>query len=174
WANGDASSKSVDITVNGDTTVEADETIALTLQNVVGAALGVQTTATITITNDDVPLAGTVEFADAAPTVNESAGSVTLTVNRVNGSAGALSVNFATSNGTAVSNGNPSRRDFAALSGTLNWAALDVAPKTIVITINNNDGNADAAAENFRVTLTSVGGSVITGTNPATVTINDD
>lgn len=175
WANGDSAAKTVNVTVNGDTDVETDETIDLTLQNVVGAGTGVQTTATITITNDDVPTSGTLAFEATNPTtVLETAGTITLLVNRVGGTSGALAVNFATANGTAVSNGNPNRRDFVAQNGTLNWAAGDATPQPITISINNNDGNVDAANETFTVTLTSNGGSVISGPAQVTITIQEN
>lgn len=175
WANGESGAKTLNIVVNGDGTVETDETINLSLQNAVGGVLGIQTTAVATITNDDVPNNGQFQFDPAGVyTVAESAGTITINVQRVGGTTGAVSVTIATSNGTARSNGNPNARDFVASGNVvLNWAAGDAAPKSLVVTINPNT-TTDAASEFFNVTLSAAtGGATITGTNPRQVTITD-
>lgn len=99
-------------------------------------------------------------------TVNENAGTVTITLNRTGGSTGALTVNYSTANGTATS---PS--DYAAKSGTVTWADGDVAPKTITISIVSD--HYPELPETFTVSLTtSTSGAVIA--NPTvTVTILD-
>jgi endonuclease I len=64
-------SQTVTLTVTGDTQPEADETVALTLQNVsTGASIGGPATHTLTITNDDgaVP---TVRFSAATGSIAE-------------------------------------------------------------------------------------------------------
>ncbi len=48
--------QSFDVTINGDTTQEPDETFSVTLSNPTGAALGAMSTATGTITDDDSPV----------------------------------------------------------------------------------------------------------------------
>lgn len=54
WADGDSGNKTFAVTVNGDTNEENSEYINLTLSNATGGAtLGLQNTATVTITNDD-------------------------------------------------------------------------------------------------------------------------
>jgi chitinase len=53
-------SKQVSVTVLGDRTIEADETLTLTLSAPAGAVLGAGKTATITITNDDNAVAAKV------------------------------------------------------------------------------------------------------------------
>lgn len=55
WADGDTADKTITVTVKGDTTVEPNETVNLTLSNPQGGAvLGAQSTATLTILTDDV------------------------------------------------------------------------------------------------------------------------
>jgi hypothetical protein len=176
WGNGISGAQTFDITINGDTNVEPDETISLTLQNPTGAGLGAPTAATATITNDDVAASGNVQFAAGnVYTVLESAGSITINVSRVGGNAGTVTVNYATSNGTARSNGNPVNRDFVNTSGTLTWLGGDSTDKPIVIPINNNDTNPDAPSETFQLTLSNAtGGAAIVGNNPETITITDD
>ncbi len=54
WADGDSGNKTFAVTVNGDTNDENSESFNLTLSNATGGAtLGLQNTATVTITNDD-------------------------------------------------------------------------------------------------------------------------
>lgn len=77
WVAGDAAAKTVNIPVANDTIVEGSETVNLALTSPTGAVLGAQTTAVLTITDDDVvtmsgvaatgaPLAGaTVTLKDA-------------------------------------------------------------------------------------------------------------
>jgi CSLREA domain-containing protein len=55
WLEGDGASKTFDVTIHGDTTYEANETVNLTLSSVQVASLGSPSTATITIINDDTP-----------------------------------------------------------------------------------------------------------------------
>jgi hypothetical protein len=78
-----------------------------------------------------------------------------------------VSLNWATSSGTANAGS-----DYTAANGTLNWAAGDGAPKTIVVQVNGD--TTVEPDETFFVTL-----SAITGADPGTVTgtgtiVNDD
>jgi CSLREA domain-containing protein len=61
WADGDMADKTFTITVNGDTDYEANETVNITLSAPTGGAtIGGTNPATLTITNDDAPLAALV------------------------------------------------------------------------------------------------------------------
>ncbi len=108
---------------------------------------------------------GTVEFSNATYNGNEG-NSVVITVKRVGGQDGAISVNYATSNGTATSG-----LDYTATSGTLNWANGDLAAKTFTVSLAS-DLVVDAA-EVINLTLSSPVGTTISGTNPATLIIKD-
>lgn len=105
-----------------------------------------------------------------ASSVSEAAGSLTVTVARSGSANGAISVNYATSNGTAAAGS-----DYTAISGgTLNWANGDSANKSFLVTIAN-DGNYEAA-ETFVLTLSNpTNGAILGSPSQATVTIaNDD
>ncbi|MFB3904885.1 MAG: SdrD B-like domain-containing protein [Acidobacteriota bacterium] len=75
---------------------------------------------------------GQLKFSFANYTVNENVPSnlATIQVLRIDGNTGAVSVQYATSNGTATAG-----LDYSATSGTLNWANGDLAPKNIYIPI---------------------------------------
>ncbi|MHC5057646.1 MAG: Calx-beta domain-containing protein [Planctomycetota bacterium] len=69
WADGDSSSRTFEVTVNGDYVLEADEGFTGTLSNATGGAtLGAPSSTTFTIRNDDNPGDlngdGTVDQAD--------------------------------------------------------------------------------------------------------------
>lgn len=141
WEDGDSASKSFTITVKTDVLVENDETIDLALQNNTGgAAIGTQSTAIATI-HDQPPPAGTLAFSASTFTKAEDPvddTTMTITVNRTGGSAGAASVEVEVSPVNATS-----PADYTVISPvTLNWADGDSAPKTFDITIKN-----DAEAE---------------------------
>ena len=112
---------------------------------------------------------GTLSFLPTFYTVAEGAGSVTLKVGRHAGSAGAISVNYATAPSTATAGA-----DYTTTSGTLNWANGDTADKTIIVPILQDlvlEGN-----ELFAVGLGgATGGATISGAGAAaTVRITDD
>jgi choice-of-anchor B domain-containing protein len=111
--------------------------------------------------------AGRIGFATTAVTTGESAGSVTVRVQRVVGHAGAVSVQYATSDGTAGSG------DYASNSGTLSWAAGDLADKTVSITLS--DDTVDESNESFTLTLSSpTGGATIDGSASLAIELADN
>ncbi|MBK8596896.1 MAG: hypothetical protein IPN83_15160 [Holophagales bacterium] len=115
-----------------------------------------------------VPNPGVLQFSATTFGVGESGGSVTITVTRTGGSDGAVSVDYATSDGTANQPG-----DYAAASGTLNWADADSASKTFSVAIASDttyEGN-----ETVQLALSGPGGHATLGANTtATLTITDD
>lgn len=107
--------------------------------------------------------AGALGFASATQTVTEGT-TAQFSVTRTGGSTGAVAVNYATSNGTAIAPG-----DYTASAGTLNWAAGDTAPKNISVPIIN-DGLPEGA-ETFTVNLTGPTNGATLGTSTLTATI---
>src|SRR5205823_1430711 len=98
WADGDAADKTFNVSVNGDTSNEPDETINLTLSAPTGgASLGTPASATITIQNDDAANNGSIQLSSATYNDDEADG-VTITVTRTGGTDGAVAVTFDTSN----------------------------------------------------------------------------
>jgi hypothetical protein len=111
---------------------------------------------------------GRLVFSRAATTVAEGRASVALTVSRIDGSTGAVSVDYATSAGSATPGA-----DFDAASGTLTWPDGDATDRTIMVNIA--DDSTRESDEAFAVTLSNAtGGASLAFTAKATVTITDD
>jgi hypothetical protein len=101
----------------------------------------------------------------ASDSVLQSAGSVTMTVNRTGGSSGAVSVAYATSNGTAVAGTN-----YTATSGTLEWADGDAGSKTFIVAISK--ATPFSGSKTFTASLsTPVGGATLSTPASTSVTI---
>jgi len=125
--------KVIFVNILEDNDVEFDENFELVLTNATGGARlpgGLSTSiATTTLTIIDSDLAsGRLNFSSVTYTTNENAGYATVQVTRTGGSQGAVSVQFATANGTATA-----PADFVATNGTLSWNALDTSARNIVI-----------------------------------------
>jgi hypothetical protein len=98
----------------------------------------------------------------------EGSGTVIVRLRRNGGWGGAVSVQFATSDGTATAG-----TDYAAASGTLNWADGDSSEKVFAIALTNEA--TVEPDETVIVTLSSLaGGATIDGSSTLTVTITND
>ncbi|MCI0379119.1 MAG: hypothetical protein L0215_16035 [Gemmataceae bacterium] len=107
-----------------------------------------------------------VRFTSANFIVGEASGPATVLVELDASSAQTITVNYATSNGTATSGG-----DYTSTSGTLTFVPSDTSESFTVAITNNATDEYD---ETFSVTLSNATNATISGTNPATVTIQDD
>jgi hypothetical protein len=151
------------ITLGGDAKVEADETLSVSMSNLVPARVSsgnitITDTATLTLTNDD---SATLSIADISALEN---GTFTLTVSVDNAVDGGFSVDLATSDGTAVAPG-----DYTALSGaTLTFSGTASEQRTQVLTVTN-DSQVEADE-----TLTVSLGNVVAGTVDAAVITSSD
>lgn len=160
--------KTFTIPIIPDTLVETNETVNLFLSNPRGAAgvvLGSPSKATLTILNNDL-VNGSLSFSAPAYSISETGGVVIITVNRLFGSAGDISVRFETVDlGSATPN-----VDFVSTNGVLSWTNGETIPKTITIAII--DDNAVEGNERFGVLLFSpTGGATFGVYTNATVTI---
>ena len=123
---------------------------------------------TITVAGGGGGTPGSLQFSVGSTSVNENAGTKTITVTRSGGDDGPVSVNYETVDGSATFPG-----DYTQTNGTLNWSDNDDANKTFVVPIVN-DG-AQEPNQSFTIQLLSPGGGAILGGNDViTVTINDD
>jgi hypothetical protein len=167
WSDGDEAAKTIELTIIDDEQLEPDEIFTLSLGNASGAALVSPADATITITNDDAPRPGTLQFDAATYFVDEVAGSLLVNVTRTGGSDGAASVNYETSPGSAAAG-----IDYQATSGTLSWADGDADGKSFTVEIN--DDATLESNETFNLLLTAATGASVADTKVATATIVDD
>ena len=103
-------------------------------------------------------LAGTLAFDAPSYAIQEANTSITIGVNRLGGTSGAVAVNYATAGGSAMAG-----VDYSAVSGTLTWASGDAATKyfsvpifatgvvnpnkTINLALSNPTGNAALAPQ---------------------------
>ena len=129
-----------------------------------GVALG-KSAATVTIIDND-SAAGVLGFATPNFNVNEGAGTVTVTVIRTNGSHNGVSVQWATSDGTAVAPG-----DYKAASGTLSFPD-GVGTNSFVVKIIDDSLAEDD--ETINLTLFNVTGGATLGLSNAVITIVDN
>ena len=112
------------------------------------------------------PPAQTLQFSSERFAASETAGSVTVTVSRAGGNLGAVSVNFATVNGSAVV---PAQ--YIATNGVLSWADGDASPRSFTVDIHNTPGYTGNLG--LGVTLSNPTGAAL-GINAATVVILDN
>lgn len=157
------------VTVNHDTVYEANEIFNVTLSGGSGyTILGSTLSATGTITNDDT--APTISIANIS--ANEGTGgttsSFTFTVTASTTSGQNISVNYATSDGTATIGDN----DYTSTSGTATILAGFTSTTIIVPIIHDSKNEAN---ENFNLTLSGGSGYTSAGsTLSATATITND
>ena len=158
-------SLSVPITIVNDTLAEGPETVTLTLSNPVGAVLATErTTVTLTIVDDDI---ASIQFSASTYTVAETTATATITVVRSGALGTPVTVDFATSDGTATAGA-----DYTAVTQTLTFAA-GVASRTVSVPITNDAD--DESNETVLLQLTNPGsGAVLGPRDTATLTIVDN
>lgn len=123
--------QTVDVGLIFDEEQTSDETVILTLSNPGnGTILGEQYTATLTI---EAKKPSVLELSAASYSVMEDEEKIEVTVVRSDSTDGEVTVDYATSGGTAVEG-----QDFEGTSGTLTFADGDSENKTIVIPITND------------------------------------
>jgi uncharacterized delta-60 repeat protein len=160
WNSGDTSPRTVSISLTNTGTVGTNKSFHVLLSNptlnttnwpslfYIGTPpTNSITNATLTIANDNSY--GQVQFSAPSYLVNENGGYATITVVRTGGTAGPVSVNFTTRDGSNTS----SNVNYAATSGVLTFAANQTAASfNVSIT---NDLVQDPASFYFNVTLSN-------------------
>ncbi|HEX4956418.1 MAG TPA: Calx-beta domain-containing protein [Thermoanaerobaculia bacterium] len=111
---------------------------------------------------------GSIRFSSPSYSVQENASNATVTIQRVGGDDGMVSVSFATSNGTASQG-----LDYMAVSTTVTWADNDDNPKTVQVPIV--DDALDEPNESVGLNLSApTGGATLGSPASATLTIADN
>ncbi|MDD3896781.1 MAG: Calx-beta domain-containing protein [Candidatus Peribacteraceae bacterium] len=181
FAEGETS-KTISVSLKNDTDSEGSDTFTITLQNPTnGATLGTRKTVTVTILDNDssggtasssqsqasVGAQGALTLGAAAYAIDENAGELSVTVERTGGTTGQVSVNYATSNNTALAGTN-----YEATSGTLTFDAGQTAKTFVVNIVDNTEQKGNKI---FNLTLSNpTGGAVLGMTSNAQVSVVDD
>ena len=157
-------SKQIDVTVAGDLWVESNETFAVTLSSPFNADLGTSV-ATGTITNDDAN--PKLVVGDAVKLEGNSGTSpLTFTVAMIPVSVSDVTVDYATSDGTATAGS-----DYTGASGTLTIPAGQ-ASGTIAVSVSGD--KTYEPNETLTLTLSNpVGATIVVGAATGTI-LNDD
>ncbi|MBW8873797.1 MAG: hypothetical protein JF614_02445 [Acidobacteria bacterium] len=181
WAAGDESRKTFAVPILDDTVAEGVETIHLTLSSPTGGATvdAARGTSDLLILASDGGSgggggddgggdhggsgAGTIKFDQSDFQVLENAGQAVVTVEREHGEHGAVTVHYATSDGTATAG-----QDYTATAGTLSWADGDESRKVILIPIVND--SIVEGSEAVHLTLSApTGGAALDGERSSAV-----
>ncbi|HEX5702834.1 MAG TPA: Calx-beta domain-containing protein [Pyrinomonadaceae bacterium] len=158
-------STTVDVTVNGDTVFESNETFFVNITGVTGATVS-DGQGLGTITNDDTQ--PSLAIADAIITEGNAGTSLmTFTVTLTGTSQSTVSVNYATADSSAT----VANTDYDTASGTLNFVSGDTA-ETFTVTIHG-DVNPEGD-EMFLVNLSGASGATISDSQALGIIFLDD
>jgi Tfp pilus tip-associated adhesin PilY1 len=161
----------VEVTILNDAHVEGDETFQFDLSNPVGCTIAGTDPETVTIQDDGVD-AYTVSISNVSkPTVVEGTDAdVTFTVSLANvdanGVVGTVNVDYATVDATAKD-----VTDYMGDTNTLTFTGMTSSADVVVPIVNDVHVEND---ETFQFDLSNPVGCSIAGTDPETVTIQDD
>jgi hypothetical protein len=146
-------------------TAGGSKTVNLALGAPTGATLGVQSTATLTIMEDDPP-PPTVQFAFAAYAASESAGQANIAVTLSTATTGTVTVPYSTSDGTAVAG-----TDYMVATGTLTFAAGQTSQNFSVSIL---DTKTVGGSKTLNLALGAPTGATAGSPSTAMLTIMDD
>jgi chitinase len=161
-----STSQTLNVTVNGDTTVEPNETFLVNLSSPSGATI-LDGQGVGTITNDDSAALPTLSINDwAVAEGNSGTTAANFTVTLSAAASGTVTVGYSTANGTATAGS-----DYVAGSGTVTFTAGQIT-KTIAVVVNGD--TTVEPNETFTVNLASpIGATILDAQGIGTIT-NDD
>ncbi|WP_013334240.1 Calx-beta domain-containing protein [Gloeothece verrucosa] len=169
-----SSTATVTIDPTSDTTIETNETVALTLSSSANYTVGTTSAVTGTILNDDVSLPNITLTVNPTSVNEDGTTNLIYTFTRTGSTANALTVNFgvggsATFNSDYTSSGAAS---FTSTSGTVTFAANS---STATVTIDPTSDTTIETNETVALTLSSSANYTVGTTSAVTGTIiNDD
>ena len=160
-------SRTITVKVKGDTAIEPAEQLSVQLSNATGGTI-VQATGRVTILDDDPPVGGLrvdvgdVEVLEGGSGTRSAAFTVALSAP----SPGAVTVQYKSVNGSAVA-----PTDYAAVTGTLTFAAGQIAKTVAVAVAGDRDSEP---TEQFTLALSNPAGATIgRGTGTARIATDD-
>jgi hypothetical protein len=158
--------KSFTVPVISQPTADGAQTVNLTLKNPTGGAtLGSPSTAVLTIL--DTNTAGLLQYIMSNYGIPETQSQATISVRRVEGTGGTVTVDYEAAGGTAVAG-----QDYTPISGTLTFNPGESGPKSFAVSLADDavpDGD-----KTVNLTLTNpTGGAALGSPNTATLVILD-
>ncbi len=180
WGPGDGGTKTFVVPVVDDQTGEASETVILALSNPTGGAGidAVRGTAVLTVYDDDQGAPpppgnpnerpGTLKFDPRNFQVVEG-GDAVVSVDRSQGEAGAVSVDY-----TVIDGGATAGADYEAVSGTLTWGPGDGSLKTFVVPTFDDPDSEGNETVLLRLSNPTGGAGIDPVRGESTLTLLDD
>ncbi|MBI3331612.1 S-layer homology domain-containing protein [Candidatus Peregrinibacteria bacterium] len=160
--------KTFPVAVIDDSAIDGNKTLTMALGSPTGGAkLGNPATAVLTIIDNETTAAatGSLKFSSNTYVVSEGE-SALITVSRVGGTIGTVSVSYSTANGSAQAGS-----DYTSVSGTLTFLAGESSKTFAVHTFT--DGVASEGQETLSLTLSSPTAGAVLMT-PSTATLRID
>jgi hypothetical protein len=170
WSAADTTTKYITASIIDNTTYTGgSSSFSLTIQTASSTNITAGSPSFFTLNILDYE-EGYASLQSSSYSTGEASGSVTVYVDRLSGSSGPLSVNYFTTNGTALSGTNYTRT-----TGTLSWVSGNTTTQTIVVPITYD--NVQTSNLNFTVNLTGLStgsySSYPTAITSSTITIAD-
>ena len=166
WADGDRGDRRFTVLILDDDVAEGQETFGVLLLNPTGdVEVGAVSSAVVRIKpsdadsdddggdddsddgNSDDDLAGLIKLTNVVFPAFESTGEATVVAERTGGSAGSVSVDYATIDGSAVA-----PDDYLASDGVLTWADGEIGQKSVSVPLIDDDENEELETITFFLT----------------------
>jgi hypothetical protein len=156
----------IELSVLADSVVEPTETVRFRLEPGVGALLPKPWVAATLLDSNGSPVTPAVGVIACRHALTEHDGPARFVVRRRGDAGTALSIAYATVDGTAIAGA-----DYTPAIGTLNWPAADATPRVIDVALLTD--TAIEPPEQFRLTLSTQAAGVGIAPSSAMVTILD-
>lgn len=166
---GDSSTKTIQVTVIGDATVEPNENFTVNLTNPTGATLAVAS-GTGTIVNDDTSAPTTPAMTINDATAPANSGTENFVVSLSSAGTQAITVNYATADGTGA-NAAIAGTDYTATSGVLTFAAGQTSQTISVPLIQNSSTGPN---KTFTLNLSSPANATLSNTSATGTIVNNN
>jgi hypothetical protein len=151
--------KTISITLDPDTIADGPKTINLGLVPLSGVALGTPGATVVTIKDNDI--AGKVQFGVASYSVAENDGPATITVTRTGGTSSDATVDYSTSDGSAIAG-----TDYTSSSGTLTFGLGEMS-KTFTVPVQDDGVLDPGTAVSVDLALDTPSNGLALGPTPA-------
>jgi outer membrane autotransporter protein len=161
-----ATTGTITVTPTADSTVEANETVVLTLAAGAGYAVGAPASATGTILDDDQPALSINDVSLNEGDSGTTAFTFTVSLNAPAGPAG-VSFNIATANGSATAGS-----DYVAQA--LSGQTIPAGSSSATFTVQVNGDTFNEPNETFVVNVSSVTGATVADAQGVGTIVNDD